>query len=69
MSINFEALLNPSAEFSPFPFWFLNGNLDEGEIDRQLHDFSEKGINGIVRHECDLHIAGAPYIMFTNPPE
>ena len=41
---------NPPAEFSLFPFWFLNGDLNEEEMERQLTDFKNKGINGVVLH-------------------
>ena len=50
MRITRRKLMKPDAEFSPFPFWFLNGNLTEKEIDRQLKDFADKGINGVVLH-------------------
>lgn len=44
-------LLNcPSREFTPIPFWFLNGDLEEGEIRRQLLDFHEHGVYGVVLH-------------------
>jgi hypothetical protein len=41
---------NPSAEYSIFPFWFLNGNLNKEEISRQLRDFKAKGVLGVVAH-------------------
>ena len=50
MNIEISSLLSPPAEFSPFPFWFLNGDLDKDEIERQLTDFAAKGINGVVLH-------------------
>ena len=40
----------PSAEFSPMPFWFWNDALDESEIIRQIHDFRSKGVMGFVIH-------------------
>lgn len=42
--------LCPPKEYSPFPFWFLNGDLKESEIKRQLSDFADKGIFGVVLH-------------------
>ena len=45
-----ELLANPPDAFSPFPFWFLNGDLNDAEIDRQLNAFHEKGICGAVLH-------------------
>lgn len=40
----------PEREFTPIPFWFLNGDLDEEEIDRQLRDFHSHGVYGVVLH-------------------
>ncbi len=45
-----EGFLHPSDEFTPFPFWFLNGDLNSAEIERQLHDFKSKGVMGVVLH-------------------
>ena len=42
--------LEPSAEFSPMPFWFWNDSFDEGEIIRQIHEMNDKGVNGFVIH-------------------
>ncbi len=41
---------NPSAEFSPLPFWFLNDTLTIEELDRQIEDFHKKGVDGFVLH-------------------
>ena len=44
-------LLNdPPKEFTPLPFWFLNGDLDHGELRRQLSDFRDHGVYGAVLH-------------------
>ena len=43
-------ILNPSKEFTQIPFWFLNDSFDEAELKRQLLDFCEKGIYGVVLH-------------------
>ena len=40
----------PSNEYTPIPFWFLNGNLDEKELQRQLEDFAAHGVYGVVLH-------------------
>jgi hypothetical protein len=42
--------LDPAEEYTPFPFWFWNGDLREEEIIRQIHDFKNKGIDGFVIH-------------------
>lgn len=43
-------LQNPPKEFSPVPFWFLNDRLQKSELKRQLADFNDKGVNGVVIH-------------------
>ncbi len=40
----------PDREFSPIPFWFLNAELDKSELRRQMEDFNDKGVNGVVIH-------------------
>ncbi len=40
----------PENEYTPFPFWFWNGNLEEREIERQIRAFFEKGIRGFIIH-------------------
>lgn len=45
-----EELINPPEEFTPIPFWFLNDEPDKAEILRQLTDFREKGVTGVVVH-------------------
>ena len=34
-------ILHPGKEFTPIPFWFLNGDLTHREIRRQLRDFRD----------------------------
>lgn len=50
----FETLVkqiqNPSAEFTPVPFWFFNDEPDEEKIAAQLADYVDKGVNAIVLH-------------------
>lgn len=41
---------NPPGEFTPVPFWFLNDEPDEEKIERQLVDYMNKGVEGIVLH-------------------
>jgi len=50
LSLLLEELQNPSAEFTPIPFWFFNDEPDEERIQKQLADYAEKGVNGIVLH-------------------
>lgn len=45
-----DKILNPAREFSPVPFWFLNDNFDRAELKRQLMDFCDKGVYGVVLH-------------------
>ena len=41
---------NPPRAFSPMPFWFLNGDLTDEELRRQLRDFDAHGVHGVVLH-------------------
>lgn len=41
---------NPGAEYSMFPFWFLNDRLSREKLAAQLDDFQAKGIDGFVLH-------------------
>ncbi|MCD7955628.1 MAG: hypothetical protein LUG93_07735 [Lachnospiraceae bacterium] len=45
-----EILHNPEDEFTPIPFWFLNGNLSHAEMIRQMEDFTAHGVKGVVLH-------------------
>ena len=45
-----EKFLHPSAEFTPYPFWFWNDYLEKNEIERQMREFCQKGVNGFVIH-------------------
>jgi len=45
-----KEIQNPSEEFTPIPFWFFNDMPDEDRMRKQLEDYVEKGVNGIVLH-------------------
>lgn len=45
-----ERLNQPDREFTPIPFWFLNGDLKDREIRRQMEGFSAHGVYGVVLH-------------------
>lgn len=45
-----DQLTHPAREFTPIPFWFLNGDLTDEEIRRQLTDFAAHGVYGVVLH-------------------
>lgn len=45
-----DNIKNPSKEFTPVPFWFLNDEPDEEKIRQQLADYVDKGVEGIVLH-------------------
>ena len=45
-----NSLMEPAREFSAIPFWFLNDDLSKEELSRQLRDFAEKGVYGVVLH-------------------
>ena len=40
----------PGNEYSIVPFWFLNDELDEDELIRQLSDFRDHGVDACVIH-------------------
>lgn len=69
MSVVFDTLRNPPEEFTPIPFWFINDSLSEDELKRQLRDFTDKGVNGVVVHprigmEEDLVYLGDDYFFY-----
>ena len=41
---------DPPRYYSLIPFWFLNDDLDEDELRRQLDDFVAHGVYGVVPH-------------------
>lgn len=40
----------PPREYSLVPFWFLNDNLSEEELIRQINDFETHGVYGFIPH-------------------
>lgn len=46
----FERFTAPPREFTLIPFWFLNDDLKEEELCRQLDDFAAHGVFGVVPH-------------------
>jgi len=45
-----QKITDPGKEFTPIPFWFLNDEFSDEEIVRQLTDFNDKGVSGVVLH-------------------
>lgn len=45
-----DSIKNPPMEFTPIPFWFFNDEPDEEKIGKQLVDYVQKGVNGIIIH-------------------
>ena len=45
-----QDVLEPKAEFTPIPFWFINDDLIPKKLKAQLEDFKEKGVDGVVVH-------------------
>ncbi len=45
-----DNLMHPLDAFTPIPFWFWNDEPDEETIQRQLKDYVDKGVNGLVIH-------------------
>jgi len=46
----FERFLNAPRDYTLIPFWFLNDDLEEVELRRQLDDFAAHGVYGVVPH-------------------
>ena len=46
----FATFSAPPREFGPIPFWFLNDDLEEEELLRQLHAFRDAHYGGFVLH-------------------
>lgn len=57
-----KLLNNPPREFTPIPFWFLNGHLTREELQRQLRDFRDHGVYGVVLHPRMGMDAGVGYL-------
>ena len=62
MSDIVKYLQNPPAEFSPIPFWFWNDELSEAEIERQMREMKDKGVEGFVIHPRKGLPADIPYL-------
>lgn len=45
-----EKFRHPSKEFGILPFWFVNGEMDYGEMEWQMKQFAEAGLPGIIFH-------------------
>lgn len=45
-----DGFRNPPREYTLVPFWFLNDDLDESELRRQIDDFAAHGVYGFVPH-------------------
>ena len=45
-----KEFLNPSNEYGPSPFWFLNERLDLDELSWQIKQMKDKGLSGYVMH-------------------
>lgn len=45
-----EKFRHPSKEFGILPFWFVNGEMDYGEMAWQMKQFAEAGLPGIIFH-------------------
>ena len=46
----FETFRNPPREYTMIPFWFLNDDLTEEELKRQIDDFELHGVYGFIPH-------------------
>lgn len=46
----FARFADPPRDYTVIPFWFLNDDLNETELCRQLDDFAAHGVYGVVPH-------------------
>jgi len=46
----FGLFKNPPREYTMIPFWFLNDDLTEEELKRQIDDFEAHGVYGFIPH-------------------
>lgn len=46
----FQQFLDAPHEYTVVPFWFLNDDLDETELKRQIDDFHDHGVYGFIPH-------------------
>ena len=56
---------SPPRAYGILPFWFLNGELDPEEMRRQLREFRDKGMPGIIlhgRYGLEMPYIGATYL-------
>ena len=44
--MDFNAFVNPPAEYRLLPFWMWNGAVEEGELVRQIREMRDKGMGG-----------------------
>ena len=59
----FKTFQNPPRTHTVVPFWFLNDDLKEEELKRQLDDFAAHGVYGVIPHArivCQKTLAGCP---------
>ncbi len=46
----FETFVEPPRDYTLIPFWFLNDDLDDDELRRQIDDFAAHGVYGFIPH-------------------
>ncbi|MCM1184277.1 MAG: hypothetical protein NC337_12975 [Roseburia sp.] len=66
-----DNIKNPPKEFTPIPFWFFNDRPEEEKIRRQLADYVDKGVEGLVLHPRigipeEIPYLSAPYFEAVN---
>ncbi len=45
-----DVFRDPPRKYTLVPFWFLNDDLDEAELRRQIDDFADHGVYGFIPH-------------------
>ena len=46
----FETFVEPPRDYTLIPFWFLNDELDDDELRRQIDEFAAHGVYGFIPH-------------------
>ncbi|MEN1988462.1 glycosyl hydrolase [Paenibacillus hubeiensis] len=57
---NSETFLNPEAQYRIHPFWFWNGDMEEGQIRRQIAEMHRQGVGGFFI--CPRQGLQVPYL-------
>ncbi len=49
----YQGFLDPPHDYSPMPFWFWNGKMDDSQIRKEIHDMVDQHVYGAFLHARD----------------